>query len=206
MVVVAILIALLPAFAALVAVCGRRVSLWLVALVGGGGWLLALVLRAPILVFLDPRLVVSGYVASALAGLFEESVRFVLLRTEFVRRLSRRGATSLGLGWGLTEAVLIYALPVVVAGDYGLAELLPGAVERNSAVAIHTSLALLISTNPGSLRLLMTAIALHTAVNCLAIASLAVFNNVWVVEGLLLVVAVVLLALATTLARKRESG
>ncbi len=204
-VLVALAVALLPASVALATTSGRRVELWLVALLGGGGWLAALALRAPILASLDPRSPASGYVASVLAGLFEESLRFVILRTEFLRRLSTRGATALGLGWGLTEATLVYALPVLATSaikGYGLAELLPGALERNSATAIHLSLALLISVNPGSLRLLAVAVALHAAVNCLALASLVAIGNVWVVEGVLVAVAVALLALAVALVRR----
>jgi len=146
----ALAVALLPASVALATTSGRRVDLWLVALLGGGGWLAALALRAPVLASLDPKSPASGYVASVLAGLFEESFRFAILRTELLRRSSTRGATALGLGWGLAEAALIYALPVLATSatrGYGLVELLPGAVERNSATAVHLSLALLMSVN-----------------------------------------------------------
>ena len=204
-VLVALAVALLPASVALATTSGRRVDLWLVALLGGGGWLAALALRAPVLASLDPKSPASGYVASVLAGLFEESFRFAILRTELLRRSSTRGATALGLGWGLAEAALIYALPVLATSatrGYGLVELLPGAVERNSATAVHLSLALLMSVNPGSLRLLAVAVALHAATNCLALASLNAFRNVWVVEGVIAVVAVALLATAVRLVRR----
>jgi len=201
----ALAIALVPASIALATTSGRRVDLWLAALIGGGGWLAALVLRVPILSSLNPRSPTSGYVASVLAGLFEESLRFVILRTELLRRLSTRGATALGLGWGLAEAALLYALPVVATSatqGYGLVELLPGAIERNFAISIHLSLALLVSVNPGSLRLLAVAVALHAAINCLALASLNVFRNVWVVEGVIAAVAVALLVTAVRLVRR----
>ncbi|MEM0352832.1 MAG: hypothetical protein QW459_07615, partial [Sulfolobales archaeon] len=48
-----VLISLVPGFVMLARVAGRVGSVWLAAAVGGGGWLLALVLRVPLLVLLQ---------------------------------------------------------------------------------------------------------------------------------------------------------
>jgi uncharacterized membrane protein YhfC len=127
-----------------------------------------------------------------MAGVFEECVRFLILRLGIVGRSSLKGFTSLGLGWGLTEALIIYAVPAYMLGtvlNYGLLDLLPGALERNSAIIIHLSLTLLMSLRVGSFKLLVLAITLHSLINYLAVSTLSILGNVWVAECLIAVIS-----------------
>ncbi|MCX8205307.1 MAG: YhfC family glutamic-type intramembrane protease [Candidatus Nezhaarchaeota archaeon] len=180
-----IAISLAPALVALFKASGTRATAWIIAALGGGGWLVALVLRLPVLMAVPLSGIVYGYFSSAMAGLFEETARSMLLRLDLVRRLSLRGAAALGLGWGLTEALLVYAIPAglaAAAGRYGWTDLLPGALERNSALLIHLSLAMLLSWDPRSLKLLAASIVIHSAANSVAVTSLYLLRDVWLVE------------------------
>lgn len=187
-----IAISLIPGFIALLLISRKSFTLWLIALLGGGGWLVALMLRLPILSLLTQ----SPYyilIASLMAGVFEECIRFLILRLGIISKFSLRGFTSLGLGWGLTEALLIYAVPVYVSSMifnyYGLLDLLPGALERNSAIIIHLSLTLLMSLRIGSIKLLILAVILHSLINYLAVSSLILLGNVWYVEGIIALIS-----------------
>lgn len=195
--IIPVALSVVPGSAALAVAAGRRGHNWVAALLGGGGWLLALVLRAPALAYLQTVDTLGILIAAALAGAFEEPVRSLLLRSGPVSRGSRRGAASLGIGWGLAEAFLVYAVPVAISAPaygYGWADLLPGAVERNSAIAVHLSLTMLLARNPRSYRLVAASAALHSAVNLVAVAALLVLRDVWLVESVIAAVAAVLFA------------
>lgn len=195
---VPLLVSLAPGLAALLRVAGRSSRAWLVAAAGGGGWLAALALRVPMLMYVQALEPARAFaVSSALAGVFEEAARSVILRVGLVREEGARGSLSLGLGWGLSEALLVYALPVVVmasAGGHGLLELLPGALERNSALLVHLSLTMLLARDPRSLRLLLASVVLHSAINLAAGVALLSLRNVWLAELVVAALALTLFA------------
>ncbi|MEM0361811.1 MAG: hypothetical protein QXT01_05585 [Sulfolobales archaeon] len=187
-IVIPLLISFTPALTTLTLIARGDVRLWLIALLGGGGWILALLLRQPLLIMLTGIGPSYIYVASFLAGLFEECLRLVLLRINFVSRSLLKGSLSLGLGWGLSEALNIYTIPALITATlmgYSWLDLLPGAVERNSATLLHVSLSLLLSKNARDLRLLFAAIFLHTLLNVIGVTSLLMLKDVWLVEGLI---------------------
>lgn len=178
-------IAIAPALIALARVAGAKGSAWVIAVLGGSGWFLALILRIPILMAVHLQEAIYGYFASIMAGLFEETTRFLFLRIDLVRSSSIKGSIALGLGWGLVEALLVYAIPVCLTASlyqYSWIDLLPGALERNSAVLIHLSLTLLLSRNPWSFKLLAASITIHSAANSIAITALGLLRNAWLVE------------------------
>ncbi|MEM4659722.1 MAG: hypothetical protein QW741_04105 [Sulfolobales archaeon] len=191
-----VLISLVPGFVMLARVAGRVSSAWLAAAVGGGGWLLALVLRVPLLVLLQNLTpgIIYLVAASVLAGVFEESIRSLVLRAAILKS-GRGGSLALGLGWGLTEALLVYAVPVSLSASvygYDWVDLLPGALERNSAILIHLSLTVLLSKNPRSYRLLATSATLHSVSNLVAIVASLVLENIWLVELVIAMVSALL--------------
>ncbi|MCS7128824.1 MAG: YhfC family intramembrane metalloprotease [Sulfolobales archaeon] len=196
--IIPIAIALAPALIALAKVAGTKGINWVIAILGGSGWFLALILRIPILMAVPLPEVIYGYFASLMAGLFEETTRFLFLRIELVRSASIRRSIALGLGWGFIEALLIYAIPVSLAVyQYSWIDLLPGALERNSAILIHLSLTLLLSRNPWSFKLLTASIIIHSAANITAITALYLLRNAWLVE---LVIAAFSALIFTTIA------
>lgn len=83
---------------------------------GSVGWCVALMLRLPILIltsiYLDP--LASGLVGALCAGLFEEYVRFFFARQFIKNKIIDGKVASLGVGWGLSDAFLGYALSMVI--------------------------------------------------------------------------------------------
>ncbi|MCX8185431.1 MAG: hypothetical protein RMI56_03090 [Sulfolobales archaeon] len=192
--IIPVAISLIPGSIALIRVADRYASAWIAAILGGSGWLLALSLRIPLLVIVYLPQFLYEYFASFMAGLFEEIFRFSLLRAGFIRRQSLRGVLSLGIGWGLTEALFLYSIPAAlygVAQTYSWVDLLPGALERNSAILMHLSLTLLLSRDTKRYRLLAASILLHSLLNSTAVTTLYILRDVWLVELLIAIVSVV---------------
>ena len=79
-----VILALAPAFIVLAINSKSDFRKWLIALIAGGGWFVALIARLPFLT-LTTKWFQGNYVfialsSSILAGVFEEPVRFVLLK------------------------------------------------------------------------------------------------------------------------------
>jgi len=214
----AVLIAVAPSLAALAYFARKDRRGWLCLGIGGVGWFAALLLRLVPLQL--PAFVLGPAIASTvlyfayaavLAGIFEEGVRYLLLWKAGFIRADMRYVLCFGLGWGLLEAVLIYAVNVVVAYYLGyalsLTDLLPGAVERNLAVVMHVALTLMVFKAFQSRRYLFVAMALHAAVDFAAVASYYTLHlPVWHVEGILLVIVLILAAYAAFITKKKKAG
>ena len=192
-----ILLAILPGLIALMLIAKKKFKLWLDACLGGGGWLLALVLRLPILQFsaktLNPTHL--SLLAAFMAGIFEETFRYLVLKY----RLFSKGnpcetVLSVGLGWGLTEAFLIYALQVPLSytvTGYDWTVYLPGAFERNIAIILHVALTFIIAYSLiSNIKYVVLAIFLHGAVNSLIIPILYVTKDPWIIELILALITV----------------
>ena len=150
LVAIPMLISVLPGLLLLAAISRSGRGCWLAALVGGAGWLAALIAREPLLLLVEslgtyPRICL----AASMAGVFEETSRYLVLR--YFASVSRSRSVdpytvlSIGLGWGLAEALLLYVVQVPLAValyGYQWTDLLPGAIERNSATAFHPRMAM----------------------------------------------------------------
>ncbi len=214
---VAILIALIPAFAVFLYFTKTKGSMWLAFVLGGAGWFGALLLRVlplqlPLLIYgqdFASSLIYFGY-ASLLAGLFEEGIRYICIRKASFAREDHKHVLSLGLGWGFLEAVIIYALNVLVIlflmPEYTFMDLLPGAIERNTAILLHIALSFLVLCALSMKRFLILAIGIHAAVNTITlwIYHYVFVGEVWLVEGILFAM-VLIVALFTYLIVKRYS-
>jgi len=194
---VPILVALTPGCLTLLKFLRRVRSLWIVSLLGGGGWLLALLLRIPILMLNNTfvkDIVLSAFIASLMAGIFEELTRYFVIKLPFIKMFKNDGAVAVGLGWGLAEAVLIYVVNVAVLApvfNYTWVDLLPGAFERNTAILMHVTLSLIVfhAINAG-FKWLLTAVLTHTAFNVVGVLTLFYIVNVWITELVLFCVGV----------------
>ena len=172
--------------------------MWLDALVGGGGWLAAYLLRLPVLIALTTLgPLARSIIASILAGIFEEGLRYLLMRVRMKSSYSLKRASAFGLGWGLTEALLIFCVNVplaVAVTGYGWLELMPGAVERNIAIIFHVAASCIIAVSLATARwpYMLIAVGLHSGVNMAGLAVMLTTRNPWVIEGVLaLIVAVI---------------
>lgn len=140
--------------------------------------------------------------ASLLAGVFEEGLRYALMRSIARVRADLRRVLCFGLGWGFLEAVLIYAVSVLITTlllgrRVTFLELLPGAVERNVAVMLHVALTLVVFRALTVKALLWVAIAIHALVDLTATLTFQVLNlPVWHVEGMVFAITLATLAYA----------
>ena len=185
-------LALMPAFIVLAISSKSDFQKWLIALIAGGGWFVALIARLPFLT-LTAKLFQGNYVfialsSSILAGVFEEPVRFALLKYVSKEiKLGLRELISFGLGWGLVEALIIYVFQAIFL-QYGLGvewfKLLSGAIERNIATLFHTALTFIAAwVLVKGLKYIMIPVSLHALANIYANLMLQVTKDPWIIEG-----------------------
>ncbi|RLI05165.1 hypothetical protein DRO26_02995 [Candidatus Bathyarchaeota archaeon] len=211
---IAILIALTPAFILFLYLAGTETLTWASFGMGALGWLFALLLRVVPLqipvtygMVLATSLAYFGY-SSILAGIFEEGIRYLLMKKIGFIRLTLKHILSFGLGWGFGEAVVVYVVNIISAVyflGYKLTfmDMLPGAVERNLAIMFHTALTLLVLKALASKKFLWVAMTIHATVD---FVSLTVFRllgfPVWYVEGIIFVMTLATVIYAYMLSRR----
>ena len=124
------LIAIVPALSVFVYFARKEGKFWLTGIVGGSFWAVAYQARLPILIPLNllpdflpwasyPLFVREAIVYSILliatvcSGLFEEGIKFWFTnrRREYIE--TPRHVMCFGLGWGLSEAIIIYVMNAV---------------------------------------------------------------------------------------------
>lgn len=158
-------------------------------LLGGVGWTLALILRIiPLNLFqllVGDILVVIIY-SAVLAGLFEECMRFWLVKR--TKTSDFRAGLTFGLGWGIAEALVIF-FPSVLLSPTALTisflDLLPGVFERYVAVLAHVALTFIIMKSILYREYLILAIVAHAVLDLIAGLTYYVMRlSVWQVEGL----------------------
>lgn len=219
---VGILITLVPAFALFVYLARAKKSIWLVFVIAAVGWWVALFLRQPILRAILPWIstafggaLASPFVylgvSSLFAGLFEEGIRYGLMKKIQRTRADLRHALSFGLGWGFGEAVVIYAVAVVslvyLQGvPVPFTSLFLGALERNMATAIHVGLTFLIFRAVTDVRFLFVAMGTHFMIDFVGISLLLLTGIVWATYGFALIIAVILLGYAYRSTKLRRAA
>ncbi len=136
-------------------------------------------------------------VNSLFAGLFEEGIRYGLVKKIRRTRVDFRHVLSFGLGWGFGEAVLMYAIAIVSATYFQelfipLSSVLLGALERTITMVIHVGLTFLIFRAMTAPRVLFVAIGAHFVVNFLGVSLYFLTGNVWTTYVVALAVAIIL--------------
>ncbi|WFO74588.1 YhfC family intramembrane metalloprotease [Desulfurococcaceae archaeon MEX13E-LK6-19] len=213
-VVASLVIAVVPGFVVLCWMAGRNGFKWLAALVGGFGWFLALLLRYPVfipmVIYMGATSVV-GYIQAGLAGVFEEPVRYFVIKYFYRETGEKRIVYCIGLGWGLMEALVLYVLNVLVAYMMGtsliLENLVAGAIERNIALLFHVSAAMIIFVGIKSgdvIKYLLLAIILHGLLNIAAVYLLYVIANPLLIEAVLGLIVVTVYMLAYFLMHRMD--
>ena len=239
----AIVVSVAPAFALFLYVARREGSLWLSAVMGGAFWLLALIARLPILIPLQllPYLlpILQGpllgltvmaiiIVAALCAGLFEEGFKYWLVSRERHLIETPKHVVCLGLGWGLTEALLLVVpnyiiillflpliAPLMGAEVEAASMMLAGALERDSAIIAHVAFSALVAIAVWreDRTWLGIAIFLHFLFDFIAVTTyrtLIQFYGViplalWITESLIAAMAVAI-AIFTHLFWKRQTS
>ena len=211
---IAILIALAPSLLLFVYFAKKR-AMWLAFVLGGLGWLAALLLRllplqippsvyGPVVISNITYLAYSTF----LAGVFEEGTRYVLFRKIKRIRVDWRHVLCFGLGWGFGEALLLYAAAIVSAVylsrlQLTFLDMLPGAIERNLTVALHIGWTFIVFKALAERKFVFVAIALHAAIDFIAVTAFQIFGlGMWYVEGMIFVMALATVAYAYKLLRR----
>lgn len=97
----------------------------------------------------DWRVLIWGPI---LAGVFEEGMRYIYFSRSNKAAIDRRyGPIVFGLGWGLGEVIVLFSLGILTnlgdttnLRDYTLIQILPGLVERISAISLHVAMSILV--------------------------------------------------------------
>lgn len=170
--------------------------------------------------------IVGGF----MAGLFEETGRYLAMKTVLRKKRGNDvNALMYGAGHGGAEAVILLSVSMVfnvilslqtnagVSSAFGgLGEVqqiinlpawtfLVGALERISAVAIHVSLSVLVwfaAKDNKRFWLFPVAILLHLIVDAVAVILSRSGVNVWVIEGVVFVLAIAFIFLAIAVWKK----
>lgn len=196
------IIALGPILGLFICKTGSKTELWIVFILGGMIWLLALIVRTPLLLLqsvFQLELVYYAY-AAILAGLFEEIFRYFFMKKWERFRKSKIHIFSMGLGWGFLEALLIYVLSIMLIAiltDLGasIPELpsyassfeffvsgLAGAFERWVATLLHVSLTFMVFQALKRKIYLYLAIAIHAIVDFMALTIYRITQNIVLTE------------------------
>ena len=217
-----ILLALVPAFSLFVYLARAKKTMWFVFVIGAVGWAVALVLRTPILggisgflrgaSFADALVLpyIAIGIASLFAGLFEEGIRYVLVKKIQRIRADFRHVLSFGLGWGFGEALLMYALAIFAAlymqrgGSLTPMSLLLGALERNMAITMHVGLTFLIFRSMTDVRFLFAAIGTHFMINLVGVSLYMLTDNIWTTYSFTLVISFVLVVYSYRLTKQKS--
>ncbi|MBN1923816.1 MAG: YhfC family intramembrane metalloprotease [Nanoarchaeota archaeon] len=190
----AILLSFIPSVIIIIYLVKKEYNKYFAVFTGGLGWAAALLLRQPLLeAFQNLELFSLIIMSSLMAGIFEETCKYLILR--YVR-IARENSLIFGLGWGLTESVIIYVLTMIFLVSMnqaiGLIDALPGAVERVLATALHASLTMIVFKALKDKRLLLIAVFMHFFANVTStITALILSWNIWIVELIVLLSTVI---------------
>lgn len=178
--------------------------------------------------------VLLAIVGGSFAGVFEEVGRYIAFKTVLrKKRANDYNGLMYGAGHGGVEAVILLSAPLIsniifslqhnagqtsVLGGPDLAQQLMntpfwmmfvGAVERMIAVTIHVSFSVMVwfaAKNSKKFWLFPLAILLHTAVDALAVILSSSGMNVWLIEGVVFVMAIMSVLLAVAVWKKNHTA
>jgi len=216
--IIPVALAILPSLLTLAFLSKIDFRKWVLVLLGGGGWFVALVARLGIIAFISKTLkeyLIVGAISSVLAGFFEESTRYFLIKyaVRERERWSFKHLASFGLGWGFIEAVTIYVSQALYIGIVLHVEwfnLIPGAIERNVAILFHVALTFLVAyiVRKEKSMLILVPMTLHAISNIYAVVVFSFIRNPWLTEffvSLVLIPVSVTIILATVPRRSISS-
>ena len=180
------------------------------------------------------NIMLYGVVGGFMAGLFEETGRFVAFKTVLrKKRGNDRNALMYGAGHGGVEAVILLSASMVMSiifslqfnagqssalGGLDAAQQLidtpfwmffAGAVERIAAITIHMSHSVLVwvaAKNRKRFWLFPLAILLHLLVDAVAVILSGAGVNVWVIEGAVYVIAIAFVIIAVVVWTKNYTA
>jgi hypothetical protein len=166
---------------------------YLTFIIGMLGWLVAFALRFPLINQISNinNLWVIILLPSLLSGLFEEILRFLLIR---FMKFVKKNFFLFAMGWSFAEIIIIYCTYIIyfltLNQQVSFISTLPGLLERFSATIIHLALTIILIKSIKNKKLLGLAIGLHILVNLFGSLLLILNLNVWIIEIILIILAI----------------
>lgn len=183
-----------------------------------------IVIRIPLLSYLEAesafvinlgiiRPVLYAVALSLSAALFEEIARYISMKFILKNRRSVKDAVAFGVGHGGIEAILLIGINLIFLLFIYIPNVEPlmiisSGVERLSAISLHVFCSVLVmkSVRTASPIFLVAAIALHTAVNFVAIYLQQIGTSYLIIELVLIVIGVILLWLTNMQLRQEKEN
>lgn len=140
--------------------------------------------------------VLYAFLLSLTAGLFEEIGRYIMMKF-ILKKMELKQALAFGIGHGGIEAMLFvgFALIMVNPATIDTQNLWMSGLERLSAMIFHCVFSVLVyqMVFKGKKYHLIYSITLHTLVNFISVILMMNGVNLWILEGLLLMFALLML-------------
>ena len=140
--------------------------------------------------------ILYAFLLSLTAGLFEEIGRYIMMKF-ILKKMELKHALAFGIGHGGIEAMLFvgFALIMVNPATIDTQNLMMSGLERLSAIIFHCGFSVLVyqMVFNGKKYHLIYSITLHTLVNFISVILMINGVNLWILEGLLLIFALIML-------------
>ena len=140
--------------------------------------------------------ILYAFLLSLTAGLFEEIGRYIMMKF-ILKKMELKHALAFGIGHGGIEAMLFvgFALIMVNPAMIDTQNLMMSGLERLSAIIFHCGFSVLVyqMVFNGKKYHLIYSITLHTLVNFISVILMINGVNLWILEGLLLIFALIML-------------
>lgn len=138
------------------------------------------------------------FLLSFTAGLFEECGRFIMMKL-FIKKANIKTAIAFGVGHGGIEAILFVGVALIMTNPILIdtQSLFMSGLERLSAMIIHVTFSVLVykAVYHAKRWNVLIAILAHTLVNFISVYLMMNGVNLWIVEGILIVMAMIGLAI-----------
>lgn len=138
------------------------------------------------------------FLLSFTAGLFEECGRYSMMKL-FIKKANIKTAIAFGIGHGGVEAILFVGVALIMTNPnlIDIQSLFMSGLERLSAMMIHVTFSVLIykAVYHAKRWNVIIAITAHTLVNFISVFLVMNGVNLWIVEGILIVMAIIGLAI-----------
>ncbi len=133
------------------------------------------------------------FLLSFTAGLFEECGRFIMMKV-FIKKATIKDAILFGVGHGGIEAILLVGIALIMTNPVLIetSNLWMSGLERLSAMMLHVAFSVLVYQAVYRLKRYNVFIAMtaHTMVNFITVMLMIKGINLWIVEGVLMVMAI----------------
>lgn len=177
----------------------KQKGLWVSFMVGMLAFVISqMIIRLPLLSIITQQYAISLFtlkhpilyilILAFTAGLFEETARWIGFQCIKKKHSTIYDAFAFGLGHGGIEAILLVGIPLLsVSTD--ISSVLLACGERIIAIAFHVAMSIIVwyGVKEHKNQYTIVAILLHMLLDC----SVILGNQVWIVEGYILILTII---------------